>query len=601
MHDIEYVTDNLQEKKKRIKKRYERRDGLNVHVIPPKAQKHPFDLESHCRVGIYARVSTDNIMQTSSYELQKNYYEDMVARNPNWELVGIYADEGISGTSLDHRDEFVRLIKDCMDGKIDLIVTKSVSRFARNTEDCLHYVKMLTNKKPPTGVLFEAEGIYTLSDNVELSLSINASMAQEESHIKSVGMNRSIDMRFSMNIFLTPALLGYDVNEDGNLIINQEEAKTVRLIFLMFLCNYKCKEIAEEMTRLKRITKIGNEVWSSGSIYGILRNERHCGDVLARKTYTKDYLDHKSVRNDGQRPQYYAEDDHEAIVSRAMFRLVQEKMDQVKYGFRSGTPELRVIGEGVLKGFVQVNPYWMGYSEDDYLSACQSVLSEEDFIDPVIKIKKQVGDYDFRNYQVTREQFVRTSKKISASVDIDSIKFSSDALAEIPGRQYVEILYNPLYEILVVRASDKNERHAIKWAEYAKERYRPRKINGKPFLPIIYQLMEWKKELRYTLTGFVKKQNGSKVLVFYTSDAEIRIYDKGKMSMAYKEEWMETFGDRYLTEIAKSQAMFDQEKEWRLFEKGQLADVQKYQVKTFDEYEEEMKELRAELEKEVIG
>lgn len=590
--------DNRQEQKKKVRKRYEKRDGLNVRIIPAKPQKHPFDLEQHCRVGIYARVSTDNIQQTSSYELQKNYYEDMVARNPNWELVDIYADEGISGTSLDHRDEFVRLMEDCMAGKIDLIVTKSVSRFARNTEDCLHYVKMLTNKKPPTGILFEAEGIYTLSDNVELSLSINASMAQEESHIKSVGMNRSIEMRFSMNIFLTPELLGYDLDDDGNLVINPVEAKTVRLIFLMYLCDYKCQQIADEMTRLKRITKIGNEVWSAGSIYGILRNERHCGDVLARKTYTKDYLNHKSVKNEGERPQYYAEDDHEAIVSRGMFRIVQEKMDQAKYGFRNGTPELRVIADGVLKGFVQVNPCWMGYDGDDYLNACQSVLSDADYLNPVIQIKKQAGDYDLRAFQVTREQFIPTMRKISASVSYEAIKFSSDATAELDRRQYVEILYHPLFEMLVVRAGDKNNKHAVKWTTYVKDRYRPCKIKGKAFLPILYELMGWKEELKYTLTGFVKEQNGIKVLAFYTSDAEIRLYENGRMSTAYKKEWMDTFGDKYLMQLARSQAIFDPDMEWKLLEKGHSADVREFMYQPKDVYEEEMKKLRAELEAE---
>ena len=546
--------DNRQEQKKKVRKRYEKRDGLNVRIIPAKPQKHPFDLDQHCRVGIYARVSTDNIQQTSSYELQKNYYEDMVARNPNWELVDIYADEGISGTSLDHRDEFVRLIDDCMAGKIDLIVTKSVSRFARNTEDCLHYVKMLTNKKPPTGILFEAEGIYTLSDNVELSLSINASMAQEESHIKSVGMNRSIEMRFSMNIFLTPVLLGYDLDEDGNLIINPVEAKTVRLIFLMYLCGYKCRQIAEEMTRLKRITKIGNEVWSAGSIYGILRNERHCGDVLARKTFTKDYLTHKSVKNDGERPQYYAEDDHEAIVSRTMFRAVQERMDQAKYGFRNGT-----------------------------------------------QIRKQAGDYDFRAFQVTREQFAPTTRRISASIDAGHIKFSADALAELSGRQYVEILYHPLFEMLVVRPSDKNNKHAVKWSVYVKDRYRPCKIRGTAFVPIFYELMGWKNDLRYTLTGFVKEQSGVKVIAFYTSDAEIRLYEKGKMSTAYKKEWMKSFGDKYLMQLARSQAMFDPAKDWKLLEKGMVADVREFMYKPQSDYEEEMKSLQKELEAELGG
>lgn len=208
MRESELRVKDKSKQKERIRKRYEKAENSNVEVIPPKPQKQPFDIDQHCRVGIYARVSTDDPNQTSSYELQKNYYEDMVKRNPNWELVGIYADEGISGTSLEHRDEFIRLIDDCMDDKIDLIVTKSVSRFARNTEDLLHYVRKLSHKRPPTGILFEAESIYTLSDNIDLTLSVNASMAQEESHIKSVGMNRSIEMRYSMNIFLTPVLLG---------------------------------------------------------------------------------------------------------------------------------------------------------------------------------------------------------------------------------------------------------------------------------------------------------------------------------------------------------------------------------------------------------
>ena len=236
----EQRAESRQAQKERIRRRYQRAENANVEIIPAKPPKHPFDLDQHCRVAIYARVSTGDPNQTSSYELQKNFYENMVERNPNWELVDIYADEGISGTSLDHRDEFMRLIRDCMDDKIDLIVTKSVSRFARNIEDCVHYVRKLANKRNPTGVLFESEGIYTLGENVELSLNMSASMAQEESHIKSVGMNRSIEMRFSMFIFLTPVLLGYDHDEDGNLIINPEEAKTVRLIFLMYLCGYKC-------------------------------------------------------------------------------------------------------------------------------------------------------------------------------------------------------------------------------------------------------------------------------------------------------------------------------------------------------------------------
>lgn len=601
MRESEQRSLSKSQQKEKIRKRYERAENSNVTIIPAKPQKQPFDIEQHCRVGIYARVSTDDPNQTSSYELQKNYYEEMVSRNPNWELVGIYADEGISGTSLEHRDEFMRLIQDCMDDKIDLIVTKSVSRFARNTEDLLHYVKKLSHKRPPTGILFEAEGIYTLSDNIDLTLSVNASMAQEESHIKSVGMNRSIEMRYSMNIFLTPVLLGYDHDEDGNLIINPREAKTVRLIFLMYLCGYKTSQIADEMTRLKRVTKIGNEAWSAGSIYGILRNERHCGDILARKTFTPDYLNHKSIKNDGDRPQYYAEDDHEAIVSREVYLRVQEMMDQSKYGFRNGTPELRVIADGVLKGFVQINPCWMGYTMDDYLNACQSVLEDKDYLNPIIQIRKQSGDYDFREYQVTREQFVPTTRRISASLTNEHIKFSRDAIDEFKGKQYIEILYHPFFEMMVVRASNKKNKHAIKWSVYDKDRYRSCRIRGTAFMPIIYDLMDWNKDDRYTLVGFVKEQSNSKILVFYTCDAEKRIYQDNKMRIGYRKDWTKGFGDKYLKQLAKTQAMFNPDIEWKLDEKGVIANADMFKPLSEDNFEEEMEQLRKELEDEAYG
>ena len=599
MRENEIKSGSKQEQKDKIRKRYQKTENANVKVIPAKPQRQPFDLSQKCRVAVYARVSTDNPNQTSSYELQKNYYENMVQRNPNWELVGIYADEGISGTSLSHRDEFKRMIKDCMEDKIDLIVTKSVSRFARNTEDCLHYIKQLAYKRPPTGVLFEDQDMYSLNENVDLTLTMNASMAQEESHIKSVSMNRSYEMRFSMFIFLTPVLLGYDHDDEGNLIINPEEARTVRYIFLKYLCGYSCKEIAETLTKLKRRTKIGNEEWAEGSIYGILRNERHCGDVLARKTYTPNFLDHKSVRNKGEKAQYYSKDDHEAIVSREMFLLVQSMMDQAKYGYRKGTPGLKVIDSGVLNGFVQINPCWIGYSRDDYLNACQSVLSDDDYINPVIQIKKKVGEYDFRDFQVTREQFLSTTGRIIASISTHIIRFSAEALEELKDIHYVELLYHPFFGMLLVRPSEKSEKHGIKWCGFRKGKYRPTKIKGRAFLSVIYELAGWDNNKLYTLTGFVKKQDKTKVLVFYTEEAEARLYENHKMSVAYKKEWLESFGDKYLKFLARTQAMFNPDKDWDIMKPGVVADDSKYHILPISEYEEELKELQLEFESEL--
>ena len=248
------------------------------------------------------------------------------------------------------------MIADCHAGKIDLIVTKSVSRFARNVLDCIGQVRELAALHPPIGVFFETENIYTLNSNSEMSLSFISTLAQEESHTKSEIMNSSIEMRFKRGIFLTPPLLGYDQDEDGNLIINEEEAKTVRLIFFMYLYGYTCQEIADQLTTLGRKTKKGNTVWSHGSVLGILQNERHCGDVLARKTWTPSYLDHKSKKNRQDRNQYRKRDHHEPIISRDDFIAVQRLISNAKYGNKGILPELTVISNGILRGFVSINP-----------------------------------------------------------------------------------------------------------------------------------------------------------------------------------------------------------------------------------------------------
>ena len=273
-------------KKAKIRERYKGINQDEIEVIPALPQIRLDDPNRTQRVAVYARVSTDDPNQTSSYELQRNHYQDLVNSHINWILVDIYADEGISGTSLKHRDSFIRMINDCRAGKIDLIITKSVARFARNVVDCIKHVRELAALNPPVAVFFETENIYTLNPNSEMSLSFISTLAQEESHTKSEIMNASIEMRFKRGIFLTPPLLGYDKDEDGNLVINEEEAKTVRLIFFMYLYGFSAKQIAEEMTLLKRVTKKGNTTWSSSTILSAKRTtlrRYHCQKNLYPK------------------------------------------------------------------------------------------------------------------------------------------------------------------------------------------------------------------------------------------------------------------------------------------------------------------------------
>ena len=267
--------------------------------------------------------------------------------------------------------------------------------------------------QPPIGIFFETENIYTLNSNSEMSLSFIATLAQEESHTKSEIMNASIEMRFRRGIFLTPPLLGYDNDEDGNLVINEEEAKTVRLIFFMYLYGYSSQKIADTLTELGRRTKLGNTKWSSSSVLQILQNERCCGDVLARKTFTPNYLNHKSKKNKQDRNQYRQKNHHEAIISRDDFLAVQQLIYNSKYGNKGILPRLHVIEKGVLVGYVPINPRWSGFQAIDYMNASQSISNcTVQSTDDMLEVQANSGDFDLRGYEVARGQYFSDTHRI---------------------------------------------------------------------------------------------------------------------------------------------------------------------------------------------
>ena len=289
MIDIEKREILAQQKAKTRQRMQVRIDPDNYEYIPAEKETDYYDNDVHQRVAIYVRVSTDDIRQTTSFELQKKYYEDFVRQHPNWTLVKIYADEGKSGTNKEHRKEFMEMIDDAKAGKFEMIITKSVSRFARNLEDFIGVVRTLAHLKHRVGVFFESEAIFSLNDDAQLALTFQATMAEEESHTRSRSMEASLRMRLDHGIPLTPELYGYKHDADGKLTINPEEAPTVKLMFYMYLFGYTTQQIADALTALSRQTYYGNEVWSAGTVIGILRNERHCGDIITRKTYTPMY------------------------------------------------------------------------------------------------------------------------------------------------------------------------------------------------------------------------------------------------------------------------------------------------------------------------
>lgn len=564
MNENEHKAGSVADQKNKIRERYKGVSLDELDVIPALPQEDIFAVENEQRVAVYARVSTDDPRQTSSYELQKNHYHDVISKSPNWKLVQIYADEGISGTSLQHRDQFKLMIEDCKQGKIDLIVTKSVSRFARNVVDCIGYVRELLALPHPVGVFFETERLNTFDPKSEMVLSFMATLAQEESHTKSEIMNASIEMRFRRGIFLTPILLGYDHDEDGNLVINEEEAKIVKLIFMMYLNGCTCQEIADTLTGLGCMTKKGNTVWSPGSILQILQNERHCGDVLAHKTYTPNYLNHKSKKNMQNRPQYRKRNHHEAIISRDDFIAVQRLISNAKYGNKGLLPELKVIPEGVLKGFVSINPRWAGFKEDDYINASASVYNgTEQTSTSSAPVEVQSGDFDLRGYEIARSQFFDSTDRITVTFSQGDIRFSCPAVRRLEST-LVELLMHPQKQILAVRTAGKECRNAMQWSKKKSGISFPRGISGTAFLPTLYSLLGWKDDCRYRITGIKRGKGNDAILLFNLTEPEIFIPNDTVSSLpesdtsvkpftdsnrrnvrAYPPDWADTFGSNY--------------------------------------------------------
>ncbi len=292
---------------------------MNVIKIPAKPQKGNNAAKQEVkklRVAAYCRVSTDNEEQATSYETQIEHYTEFINKNPEWELVRVYADDGISATSTKGREQFNAMIEDCKKGLIDMILTKSISRFARNTVDCLNYIRMLKEMNIP--VFFEKESINTMDSKGEVLLTIMASLAQQESESLSQNVKIGVQYRFQQGKVMVNArrFLGYDKDDEGHLIINPEQAEIVKRIFREYLEGASCKKIAQGLQRDGIPNARGSTKWHDNSIRLILGNEKYMGDALLQKTYTVDCLSKKRVKNSGIVPQYYVEDDHEAIISK---------------------------------------------------------------------------------------------------------------------------------------------------------------------------------------------------------------------------------------------------------------------------------------------
>lgn len=292
-----------------------------VSVIPATRRSvqggDQFLKQKDLRVAAYCRVSTGDESQQTSYTNQRAFYSGIIQSRPGWSFVGVYADEARSGTNRIHRKEFNRMIEDAKAGKIDYIMTKSISRFARNTIDALDCVRQLRQLNPPVGIVFEKENIDTLNAAGELILTILSALAQDESRSLSDNIRWTFQKNFQsgkpqINL---GRMLGYDKGENGEWIINEEQAGIVRFIFEKYVCGHSANKIAQ-MANEAGMRTVNGKRWRADGVLEILRNEKYVGDLEMQKTITKDFLTHRSTVNKGEAPKYYVKDHHVGIIDR---------------------------------------------------------------------------------------------------------------------------------------------------------------------------------------------------------------------------------------------------------------------------------------------
>jgi DNA invertase Pin-like site-specific DNA recombinase len=504
------------------------------------------------RVAAYCRVSTDDIDQLLSIELQKNNYQQMIRANPKWRYVGTYVDDGFSGTNTAHRQGFQKLMKDAMDGKIDMIITKAVSRFARNLMDCIGWVEALQNHDPPIRVFFEQENLDTMSQTSGIILFVLAMVAQEESHMKSEAILLSLEWRFSRGRFMTPRLFGYDKVEvpDGYgghkkvLQVNENEARVVRWMYSTLVNGGTPEEIADVLTELaiptggRRRDGTLNTHWTPKGVIGTMRNEKHCGDVLARKTYTPNYKDHKAKKNNGKKNKYFQPDHHDAIVSRATWNAAQRILNSRKFGHEGSYLPMRVVDRGALSGYISMNRSWAGFDYEDYYRASQiamGILDEELDADLEKEYLPEGGHRigglvdDHGIAQIARdltaaeqeikdelegkaadEDSARDTEAETAAFQVvngnmfsrllepvicitpNGITFNKCCVTRLDSAENVEILFNPVERMLVVRPCADDHPNAVSWE--------PNYKRAAPFSRALYSSMGWEKDYTFRVS-----------------------------------------------------------------------------------------------------
>lgn len=532
--------------------RYETKKRIQHYTVPPQTIFRPAKPtptirdDAHKRVAVYARVSTKSKEQVSSIENQTKYYTEKIAKTPNWELAEIYSDEGKSGTSKKWRPEFRRMLDDAARKRMDLIVCASVSRFARNISDLIEEVRKLktTNPSNPVGVYFETEDLYTLDPNINERLQMQGLFAEWESGNKSRRMILSYDQRICTGQFPLSDLLGLRHTIEGGFIIEEEEAKTVRYVFLATLCGYTAEEIAEVLTEKQRPTLRGRTEWTPQMVNAIMENERRWGDLEVRKRVVIDYKEKVTTKNDGIREGAYIPHYHIGIVTPEIARAAH-MMRASRYKFGS-VPDVYVIDSGALKGFVSISPTWKGIDNQAFLDISRQVYDDEEF-DALQreanilsgKEHSNVLSMTLNDYRVAPGVMFMSRSDPQLTFSTKSLRLNSVCRERLGQQRYVEFLYHPVLEVIAVRSCYATNPNAVLWDDSKSSALQ---LCTSAFSSAVYDKLDWMKKYKFRFRGVTRVRDGEKIIFFFLDEPQILVgKDKKRIDEAFPSDTVAKF------------------------------------------------------------
>ncbi len=456
-------------------------------------------------------------------------------------MARIYSDEGFSGTSVRKRRASQEMIRDAKAKDMDLILCASISRFSRNLQECLEYIDILHTSSPshPVGVYFETENIYTLDPNSDQQLEIYAMLADWESANKSRRMILSYDQRICTGQYPVADLLGYRHTIDGDLIIQEDEAITVRFIFLAYVLGYTYAEIAEVLTDKKRPTLKGRTDWTPQMVRSIMLNERRWGDLNARKTIVINYKKGKTKKNEGERDWAFVPGYHKGIVSRDIAKAV--RLVAVSNNPIPGISNLGVITEGTLKGFVSISLGWNGVDNDTFHKICRSVYDDDELHQMEHEARILTGQehsnvlsMTFTGYQVPFGVSFLNQTMPSVVITPKGVRFNKAAHTRMNNCSHIEILYHPVWQTVAIRPSTEDYTNAVQWED--EEGNVTNSFTSRAFAEAIYENMRWRTDLSFKFRLVPREREGVTILMASLDEPQIMMDKKTKEQLGLTAE-----------------------------------------------------------------